>query len=84
MKSRKTVRIRKKKRLIKMIKGKDEEIADLQIQLHDFKKLVVDSGEKVISEINKCSRENNNLVEWLKLYDEQIKNYETENYNLNL
>jgi hypothetical protein len=73
IKSRKTVRIRKKKRLIKMIKGKDEEIADLQIQLHDFKKLVVDSGEKVISEINKCSRENNNLVEWLKLYDEQIK-----------
>jgi hypothetical protein len=69
---------------MKMIKGKDEEIADLQIQLHDFKKLVVDSGEKVISEINKCSRENNNLVEWLKLYDEQIKIYETENYNLNL
>ena len=48
-------------------------IADLQIQLHDFKKLVVDSGEQVMSEINKCSRENNNLVEWLKLYDEITK-----------
>ena len=48
-------------------------IANLQIQLHDFKKLVVDSGEQVMSEINKCSRENNNLVEWLKLYDEITK-----------
>lgn len=67
-----------------MIKGKEEEIADLQIQLHDFKKFAISSGEQVMSEVNKCSRENNNLVEWLKLYDEQINNYEKEIYNLNL
>jgi hypothetical protein len=30
--------------------------------MHDFKKGVEDVGEKVIDKINKCSRENNNLV----------------------
>ena len=87
IKSRKTSRIRKKKRntrLIKTIKQKEEEVADLQIQLQDFKKQVVDSGESVLYEINKCSRENNNLVGWLKLYENQIKNYEKEIYDLNL
>ena len=39
---------------------KNEEIADLQIQMHDFKKDVEDVGE--IVEINKCSRENNNIA----------------------
>lgn len=67
-----------------MIKSKEEEIADLQVQLHDFKKHVEDSGEKVLSELKKYSRENDNLIEWLKLYDEQIKNNEKEMYNLNL
>lgn len=38
----------------------------------------------MLHEINKCSRENNNLVEWLKLYDDQIKNYQKQIYDLNL
>ena len=53
IKSQKTSRIRKKKRntrLIKTIKQKEEEVADLQIQLQDFKKQVVDSGESVLYE----------------------------------
>ena len=52
--------------------------------MHDFKKDVNDAGEKLIYEINKCSWENNNLVKWLKLYDEQLKNYQQEIYNLNV
>ena len=52
--------------------------------MNDFKKLVADSGENILYEINKCSRENNNLVEWIKIYDEQIKNYQKEIYDLNL
>ena len=87
IKSRKTSQIRKKNRknqLIRQIKNKEEEIADLQIQMHDFKKGVEDVGEKVIDKINKCSQENNNLVKWLKLYDEQLNNYQQEVYDLNV
>ena len=83
-KSRNTSRQRKKNRkmrLIKNLKSKEEEIADLQTQMIDFEKLVAAS---VFHEINKCSHENNNLVGWLKLYNEQIKNYEKEIYDLNL
>src|SRR6266542_1965135 len=68
----------------KNIKSKEEKISDLQNQIIDFEKLAADSGESILYEVNKCSRENNNLVEWLKLYDEQIKNYQREIYNLNL
>ena len=85
--SRKTSYLRKKKRksrLTRSSKGKEEEISDLQVQINDFKKLVADTGESILYEINKYSRENNNLVEWLKIYDEQIKNYQREIYNLNL
>ena len=56
----------------------------MQIQLNDFKKYVEVAGERVFHEIDKCSRENNNLVKWLNLYDEQIANYQKEIYNLNL
>jgi hypothetical protein len=85
--SRKSSRLRKKKRQIRLIKqkkSKEEELEDLQIQMIDFKKHAEDVGEKILYEINKCSRENNNLVNWLKLYDEQITNYQKEIYNLNL
>jgi len=85
--SRKSSRLRKKKRhirLIKQKKSKEEELEDLQIQMFDFKKHAEDAGEKILYEINKCSRENNNLVNWIKLYDEQITNYQKEIYNLNL
>ncbi len=87
IKSRKTTKIRKKNRkkdLRRNINSKEEEIADLQIQMNDFKKDVKDAGEKLLDEINKCSRENNNVVEWLKLYDKQIDNYEEQLYNLNV
>ncbi|PKC50814.1 hypothetical protein RhiirA1_485280 [Rhizophagus irregularis] len=62
----------------------DKEVADLQVQLLDFKKVVYDSGEKLLNKLEKSSRENNNLVEWLKIYDEKIKDYEKEIYDLNL
>jgi hypothetical protein len=87
IKSRKTSQMRKKNRktrMIKQIKNKEEEISDLQIQMGDFKKQVQNTGEKVINEINRCSRENYNLVEWLKLYDEQLNNYQKEIYDLNI
>jgi hypothetical protein len=86
-KSLKTSRIRKrirKIRLTKNLKSKEEEVADLQSQMVDFRKLVEASGERVLGELNKASRENDNLVKWLKLYDEQIKNYEREIYDLKI
>jgi len=85
--SRKSSRLRKKKReinLIKQKKSKEEELEDLQIQMIDFKRNAENAGEKILYEINKCSCENNNLVNWLKLYDEQITNYQKEIYYLNL
>ena len=66
------------------MKKKDGEIEDLQIQFYDFKKMIENEGGKVIQEIKKCSRENDNLVDWLKLYDDQIKSYQKEIYNLNV
>ena len=85
--SRKNSHIRKKKwqlLLKKQIKCKDEEVADLQLQMHDIRKFVEGASESVTYELNKCSRENNNLVNWLKLYDKQIKDYEKEIYHLKL
>ncbi|GET57296.1 hypothetical protein GLOIN_2v1777748 [Rhizophagus irregularis DAOM 181602=DAOM 197198] len=70
--------------MLNELKGKDEEVADLQVQLLDFKKVVYDSGEKLLNKLEKSSRENNNLVKWLKIYDEKIKDYEKEIYDLNL
>ena len=85
--SRKSSLIRKKKRkarFTKQIKNKEEEVNDLQAQMYDFKKKLEEEGESVINKINKCSHENDNLVKWLKIYDEQLNNYEKEIYNLNL
>ncbi|UZO14856.1 uncharacterized protein OCT59_006300 [Rhizophagus irregularis] len=85
--SRKSSQNRKKnrrERMLNELKGKDEEVADLQVQLLDFKKVVYDSGEKLLNKLEKSSRENNNLVKWLKIYDEKIKDYEKEIYDLNL
>lgn len=82
-KSRKTSQIRKKKRLAKQIKRQEEEISDLQIQSQEFKKNVEDVGEIVFKELNKRSRENDNLVKWLKIFDKQINDYREEIYNLN-
>jgi len=82
-KSRKTSQARKKKRLMKQIKSREEEVSDLQIQMQDFKKNVEDAGEIVFKELNKRSRENDNVAKWLKIYDKQINDYRTEIYNLN-
>src|SRR5271168_2159133 len=85
--SRKSSLIRKKKRkacFTKQIKNKEKEFNDLQAQMYDFKKNLEEAGRSVINEINKCSRENENLAKWLNIYDEQINNYEKEIYNLNL
>jgi peptidoglycan hydrolase CwlO-like protein len=84
IKSRKTSQIRKKKRTARIMKQKEEEIGDLQVQLQDFKKNIEVAGGSLVNEINKCSRENNNLVKWLKLYDEQLNSYQQEIYNLNI
>jgi len=70
--------------MIKELKKKEEEVSDLQIQMQDFKKTVFDTGENLLNKFGQCSRENGNLVEWLKLYDKQIKDYEKEIYDLNL
>ena len=66
------------------MKKKDKEIEDLQTQFIDFEKKVENVGRKVFQEVKKCSRENDNLVNWLKLYDDQIKGYQKEIYDLNL
>lgn len=87
LKSRKSSRLRKKNRkvrLIKKLKSKDEEIGDLQIQMQEFKRSVFDSGKVIFNKVEKTSRENNNLVEWLKIYDRQIKENEKEIYGLNV
>src|SRR5581483_2491107 len=85
LKSRKSSRIRKKNRKFRMIKElKKKEVSDLQIQMQDFKKTVFNTGENILNNVEQCSRKNNNLVEWLKLYDKQIKDYEKEIYNLYL
>jgi len=66
LKSRKISQNRKKNRKIRMIKElkeKEEEVSDLQIQMQDFKKIVFDSGKSLLNNIERCSCENNNLVE---------------------
>lgn len=83
-KSRKTSQTRKKKKFMKKMKSKEEEIADLQIQMQDFKRNVKDAGWNLFNEVNRSSRENDNLVKWLKIYDEQLNNCQKEIYNLNL
>ena len=63
------------------MKKKDKQIEDLQTQFIDFEKKVENVGGKVFQEVTKCSRENDNLVNWMKLYDDQIKGYQKEIYD---
>jgi hypothetical protein len=87
LKSRKSSRLRKNQRkvhLTKTLKNKEVEIADLQVQMQEFKKTVFDSGMNILNEVEKTSQENNNLVEWLKIYDRQIKENEKEIYDLSV
>ena len=53
------------------MKKKDKEIEDLQTQFIDFEKKVENMRGKVFQEVKKCFRENDNLVNWLKLYFSQ-------------
>ena len=58
LKSRKSLRLRKRQRkihLTKMLKNKEEEISNLQIQMQEFKKTVFDSGENILKEVEKTS-----------------------------
>lgn len=52
--------------------------------MQEIKKFIEGAGGSICQELNKYSRQNNNLVNWLKIYDEQIKNYQKEIYDLNL
>ena len=69
---------------MKRIKSNEEEISDLQIQMQEFKKNIEAAGKSLFNEVNRCSRENDNIVKWLKIYDEQLNNYQQEIYNLKL
>lgn len=70
--------------MIKEFKNKEEEVFDLQVQIQDFKKTVFEAGGNFLNKFEQCSRENNNLVEWLKVYDKQMEDYKKEIYDLNL
>ena len=52
--------------------------------MQEFKKSVFNSGKNILNIVDKTSRENNNLIEWIKIYDKQIKENEKEIYDLNV
>lgn len=63
---------------------KEIEIGDVQIQLNDYKKDVEASKEKVIEQMNKLCRENENLLKWIDVYAKQIEIQKKRNYDLEL
>ena len=60
--SRKTAWRRQKKRKQRQKEQKEIEIADLQIQLQEFRKNTEIAGEKLIDKLIKVGRENDNLL----------------------
>ncbi|CAI2186770.1 8113_t:CDS:2 [Funneliformis geosporum] len=68
----------------KKIKQKEEEISDLQVDIQNFQKFIKEAGGKVYEELNKSQREQNNLLKWIDVYTEQIKNLEKELHLLQL
>ena|ERR1051325_5328043 len=76
----------KKFSYVKQIKKKEEEIGDLQIELQKLNKFIDEAGEKVINEFTKSDHEKKNLLKWIDLYTEQIKDMEKKLYlnDLNL
>ena len=86
--SRKTAQIRQLKRQRCQRMQKETEMSDLQAQFIDYKKdveavgeQVLDykknvnvAGKQVIEQIQKVSRENENLLQWTNIYTEQIEN----------
>lgn len=82
--SRKTSRKRQLKRRQRHKLRKEIEIGDVQIQLNDYKKDVKVSKEKVIEQMYKLCRENENLSRWIDVYTKQIEIQKKRNYDLEL
>jgi hypothetical protein len=82
--SRKTAWRRQKKRKQRQKEQKEIEIADLQIQLQEFRKNTEIAGEKLIDKLIKVGRENDNLLKWIDIYTKQISSQEEEIYKLQL
>lgn len=82
--SRKTSRKRQLKRRQRHKLRKEIEIGDVQIQLNDYKKDVEALKEKVIEQMNKLCRENENLSRWIDVYTKQIEIQKKRNYDLEL
>jgi hypothetical protein len=82
--SRKMAWRRQKKRKQRQKEQKEIEIADLQIQLQEFRKNAEIAGEKIIDEMIKVDRENNNLLKWIDIYTKQISSQEEKLYKLQL
>jgi hypothetical protein len=57
--------------------------AQFKKKFKKFQKKIEEAGVNIYNKINKFSRENDNLLKWLYLKDDQIKNYQKEIYNLN-
>src|SRR5947209_18510620 len=69
---------------LKRIKQKEGEVSDLQIEVQKLRQFIEGAGEKVIYEFNKLHHDQNDLLKWINLYVEQIKDLEKEIYLLNL
>ncbi len=89
--SRKTARIRQLKRQRRQRMQKETEMSDLQAQFIDYKKDVEAVGEnvkvagkQVIEQIQKVSRENENLLQWTNIYTEQIENQKRQIFDYEL
>jgi hypothetical protein len=82
--SKKTAWRRQKKRKQRQKEQKEIEIADLQIQLQEFRKNAEIAGEKIIDKLIKVDRENDNILKWIDIYTKQITCQEEEIYKLHL
>ena len=69
---------------LKKIKQREEEIGDLQIKVQEFQQFIDKAGERVIYEFDKLHHDQDNLLKWINLYVEQIKNMEKEIHSLKL
>lgn len=69
---------------LKQIRQREEEIGDLQIKVQELQQFIDRAGERVIYEFDKLHLEQNNLLKWINLYVEQIKNMEKEIHSFKL
>ena len=53
-------------------------------QVIDYKKIVKVAGEQVVGQIQKVSRENDNLLQWINIYTEQIENQKRQIFDYKL